>query len=79
MRPIIPIQQTNEPVLANAITITPETVGDVVYFNWTLFADSLYINNGSISIYGETIDEYNNNEDWSYSYVAVVLSIEYTE
>lgn len=79
MREILPIQQTNKPILANYINIVPQIVGDVIYFNWTLYNNSEYVNNGNFCIFGEDIDLYNNNEDWMYDYVGLQLKLTYIE
>lgn len=75
MRAITPVQQTNEPILSNFISITPSAEGDVIYFRWTLFHDSLYVNNGSMVIHSDDLVLYNNDEDWMYDYVAKELGL----
>jgi hypothetical protein len=79
MRKIVEIQQTNEPILANFIHIEPQTVGDVIYFNWVLYNDNTYINNGNFIIFGENIDLYNSDEDWMYNYVGTQLNLVYRD
>jgi hypothetical protein len=83
MRQITPIQQTNDPILANYINIEPLTVGETIYFkwflyNWDLETEPIYVNNGSVNIFGEQIEEYNNDEDWMYNYVASQININLT-
>jgi hypothetical protein len=77
---IEPVQQTNQPILANYISSFPQPVGDVIYFNWTLYnwdleTDPIYVNNGAVNIFGDLIEEYNNDEDWMYNYVASQINV----
>lgn len=77
MREILPIQQTNQPILSNYIDIEAQPIGDVIYFNWTLYNNTTYVNNGSFIIYGEDIDLYNANNEFMWEYVGVQLKLTY--
>jgi hypothetical protein len=79
VREIIPIQQTDNPILANYINIIATSVGDVIYFNWTLYNDDTYVNNGSFIIFGEDIELYNADTEFMWEYVGVQLKLTYIE
>lgn len=79
MREIIPIQQTSQPILANYINIIATSVGDVIYFKWTLYNEDTYVNNGSFCITGEDIELYNADTEFMWEYVGVQLKLTYIE
>jgi transposase len=77
-REIIPIQQTNEPILANYVDITADIREDVIYLNWTLYNnEDTYVNDGKYGIGGEDIELYNADTEFMWEYVATRLSINY--
>jgi hypothetical protein len=76
-REIIPIQQTNEPILANYVDITTDIREDSIYFNWTLYNEDTYINDGKIGIGGEDIDLYNADNEFMWQYVGIQLKLTY--
>jgi hypothetical protein len=76
-REILPIQQTQKPILSNYINIEAQPIADVIYFNWTLYNDDAYVNNGSFIIFGEDIDLYNADNEFMWEYVGVQLKLTY--
>jgi hypothetical protein len=76
-REILPIQQTNEPILSNYMHIEAQPIAEFIYFNWTLYNDDSYVNNGSFIISGEDIDLYNADTEFMWEYVGVQLKLTY--
>ena len=78
-REIIPIQQTNKPILSNYINIEAQPIAEFIYFNWTLYNEDTYVNNGSFIISGELADIYNSDTEFMWEYVGVQLKLTYVE
>ncbi len=76
-REILPIQQTQKPILSNYIDIVAQPIADLIYFNWTLYNNDTYVNNGGFIIYGEDIDLYNADNEFMWEYVGVQLKLTY--
>lgn len=74
---IIPIQQTNEPILANYISLEPQPVADVIYLNWTLYDNENYVNNGTFCICNDDLELYNADNNFMFKYVATNLGVTY--